>query len=127
MKTGRPSSLTMSGWIKTVWHPLSIRAAFFKKKVTVGPFSIQSQIKCCNFRGGVLLTDAKLESEASVKLPLPMTPEEREEKTAAIKSSFCSVGVVSETVVTVLICVEEDGHVLLLFFAGWAFLSVNVL
>jgi hypothetical protein len=38
VKIGSPSSSTMSVWIRTMWQPLSMSAAFFKEKVTVGLF-----------------------------------------------------------------------------------------
>lgn len=69
-----------------MWQPLSISKGFVTGKSTEGPVNEQSQITCFDFIWGVTLTNTKLLSEPSEKLPSPMAANEREGKTAAIKS-----------------------------------------
>ena len=87
VRIGRPNSSTRSGLISTMWQPLSMREGLFIGKVTAGPVRVQFQMKCLDFKGGAGLTGAKLESELSEKLPSPTVLDEREGKTAAMKSS----------------------------------------
>ena len=83
-----------------------MREGFVTGKVTEGPVREQFQIKCLDFRGGGLLTEEKLESEPSEKLPSPKTPEGRVGKIAATKSSAW-VGGASEMEATVFNWEEE--------------------
>ena len=83
-----------------------MRADLVTGKLTKGPVSEQFQIKCFDFMWGGVLTDAKLESDPSEKLPSPTTLEEREGKTAAMKSSVSFEGVASVTEATVVIWEE---------------------
>ena len=69
-----------------MWRPLSMSVGLFTGKVTAGPLRMQFQMKCLDFRGGGELTEAKLESEPSEKLPSPMTPNRIDGKTAVQKS-----------------------------------------
>ena len=73
--------------MRTMWHPLSMREGLFIGKVTAGPVRVQFQIKCFDFNGGGGLTGVKLESDPSEKLPSPTAEDERDGKTAAMKSS----------------------------------------
>lgn len=104
-----------------------MREGLFTGKVTEGPVREQFQIKCLDLMGGGELTDEKLESEPSVKLPSPTAPEESEGKTAATKSSVWLDGVASETVATVVICEDEAVFERWMLFARWASFSVRVL
>lgn len=95
-----------------------MREGFVTGKVTDGPVREQFQMKCLDFMGGGLLTDEKLLSDPSEKLPSPMIPEERFGKTAAMKSSVWLAGA-SETEATVFIW-EEAGFAALAAFARCA-------
>ena len=123
VKIGRPSLATRSGCMRTMWQPLSIRADLVTGKVTAGPMSEQSQIKCLDLMGGGSLTEEKLESDDSERLPFPMAAAESDGKTEAMKSSVSLTGGASVMEATVFICEDDEGFVLwadLARCASWA-------
>ena len=66
--------------------PVINEEGLFMGKEATGPVRVQSQIKCLDIMGGGALTEAKLESEPSEKLPSLRVPEESKGKMAAMKS-----------------------------------------
>ena len=93
-----------------------MREGLVTGKVTEGPVREQFHIKCLDLRGGGSLTEEKLASEPSEKLPSPKTPEGRVGKTAATKSSGWVLEA-SEMEATVFICEA------VLVLAEWADLA----
>ena len=95
---------------------MSIKDGFVTGKVTEGPFNKQFHMKCLDLIGGGELTEEKLESDPSKKLPSPTMQEERFGKTAATKSSAWLTLVLpgtSEMEATAFNCVEFPGFALL--------------